>query len=94
MNGRNGQCVERHDGVVQEQDKLRRENWLFLRDIESRISAHLAGDSGFSDRDLLRDRKSCLPTRFPYIPSPNSHNSTSNFPPSLSAHPTPPKTQH
>jgi len=91
MNGRNGQCVERHGGVVQEQDKLRRENWLFLRDIESRISAHLAGNSEVSSRDLLRDCKSCLPTPFPHIPSHNSNHLTSNLPPLFSSSPPPKK---
>lgn len=46
---------------MQEQDKIRRENYLFFRAMERRITAHLAGIDGVSSLDLLRDRKSCLP---------------------------------
>lgn len=94
-----GHRVIRSGGVVQEGDKLRRENWLFLRDIESRITAHLAGNSEVSSGDLLRDRKSfpTYTTPFPRIPSHMStpfHLQTpfgsSHEPPDLTLIPHPP----
>lgn len=88
--------VHRSGGVVQEGDKLRRENWLFLRNIESRITAHLAGIAEVSSRELLRDRKS-FPTHstpFPRIPCHMSRPfHLQPFPPPILAPPTNPKAQ-
>jgi len=57
-NERHGDYVQRRGGVIQEDDRLRREHYLFLRNMESRITAYFRGNSDLSPRDLLRERKS------------------------------------